>query len=236
MPQRYYGRYGYGPSEEELQNLGGPFFNPYSKRGDVGYALRQAVNMLLAKKREEQDTAKTQAKEDWERKFKEAEFGLRERQVAVQERPDIQKPPTEQDFVTGAKILMESNPEKYKGDLGLALQDYFMMQRAPKEPPKTAMEIEGEAYSRARGAGRARREEEEMLAGMPRGVAQLSADTGGTPMPSPTPPPSPRTTPSKFTGTLEGDYITTPDGKKYRTFMVGPVKKVKIGDKVYTIG
>jgi len=139
MPQRY-SRYAYGPNEEDLQNLGGPFFNPYSKRGDVGYALRQAVNMLLAKKREEQDTAKTQAKEDWERKFKEAEFGLRERQVAVQERPEIQKPPNEPDDLTKAKYLMEKNPQRYPPDnpdsINMALQDLANMQHPvqPKEP------------------------------------------------------------------------------------------------------
>ena len=124
-----------------MAQLGGPFFNPYSKRGDVGYALRQAVNMLLAKKREEQDTAKEQAKADWEQKFKGAEMGLRERQVQVQERPEYhapERPAAKPDALEMAEALIKGNPERYSGPdaLNIAMQDVYNMQHPiqPKQP------------------------------------------------------------------------------------------------------
>ena len=151
MPQRY-SRYAYGPDEETLAQLGGPFYDPYSKRGNVGYALRQAVNMMVAKKKEEQDTAKEQAKADWEQKFKEAELALRGRQVAVQERPERpERPPAKPDAMEMAEELIKRNPDRYPGPdaLNIAMQDVYNMQKTQPQPrpPRVPYEFEIKAQT-----------------------------------------------------------------------------------------
>jgi len=205
MPQRY-SRYGYGPSEEELQNLGGPFFNPYSKRGDVGYALRQAVNMLLAKKREEQDTAKERAKTDWEQKFKEAQLALEERRTAVAERPDIQKPPipekqfAQPDLLVMAEKLVESGmfddtpPNKR---LGMAF-NYILSGQHPSSQRQPAKTTASQVTAFPTG-----------------GTTQLAIPQQGAPAPGVMPPMSPHVRPNQLSATIEGDNVVF-NGKKYK--------------------
>ncbi len=81
MPQRRYYGGGYGQNEEYLQELGGPNYDPYSKRANIGLAIRNTINQIVAKRKEEQEKAKLAAQEEYER-------GVTERKLKVLERPD----------------------------------------------------------------------------------------------------------------------------------------------------
>ncbi len=142
MPQRRYYGGGYGQNEEYLQELGGPNYDPYSKRANIGLAIRNTINQIVAKRKEEREKAKKEAQEEWAKKLEERKLDIEERRARAYERgqeatPIVERVPVD---IQAAMEVQKSNPEKYP-TVGHVLAEWHTKPTpktvTPKQPSAT---------------------------------------------------------------------------------------------------
>ena len=136
MPQRrnYYGGY-YDQSSEN--------YDPYSKWGNVGLTIRNTINRIVAKRKEQQELAKKEAQEKWAMAQEEQKLDIERRKAEAyikgQEPTAIGISPLP-GIIQEADALVDSGLAKNRGD-GIQ-KVYNLRQRQAKAAAKAASQTQ----------------------------------------------------------------------------------------------
>jgi len=101
------GYYGYSIDPSDLQQLGGPAYNPYSSAPDFGAAARSLFNYYLALKRQKKQEAIEAEERMGKSRLQEAQAGLYEAEAEKYRRPEMPDIP---EFVQKVGWIMKNVP------------------------------------------------------------------------------------------------------------------------------